>query len=156
MIALSIDKKPYYISFAVFDFEKRTLKKWGTIYFVEKSESERVNEIWVAIEELLNEVNPNILLTQWIDLERTTKKDLGPITQIKTALRKLCFDRNIIYNEFKTLGWEKKITNQTKPSKKSKLAIAKEYSPLIDSIGVANAIILGEGVVWNRLQIGRD
>jgi hypothetical protein len=43
-----------------------------------------------------------------------------------------------------------------RPSKISKLKIVKEYSQDIESEEVANAITLGEGVVWNRLHVGRD
>ena len=156
MNLLAVGKKPYYLSFAVFNYEKRSLKKWGIVYFTKKDTNDRIIEIRKCIQELLTETTPAILVTHWVDLERTLKKDLENMFQIKTLLREECIDRKIIYNEFKTLGWEKKITNQTKPSKKAKILIAKQYSKMIDNVEIADAIILGEGVVYNRLQVGRD
>ena len=57
---------------------------------------------------------------------------------------------------FRSWGWEQRITDMKKPSKKAKLKIVKEYSKMIDREEVANAIILGEGVIYNRLQIGKE
>ena len=96
------------------------------------------------------------MLTQLLDLRYTMKRELEQIMQMRTILRKLCYDKNIMYNEFRTVGWEKRITDLKKPSRIAKLKIAKEYSNMIDREEVADAIILAEGVVWNRLQIGRD
>ena len=156
MIYLSINSSPYTIDFCVFDYQTKKMLRFGTAYYHEKDHTKRIIEIWNNIDELLNEIQPNIVLTQMLDLRYTLKRDLENIVSIRTILRKLCYDKNILYNEFKTSGWEKRITNLKKPSKKAKLKIAKEYSNLIDREEVANAIILGESVVWNRLQIGRD
>jgi len=156
MTYLAIDKHPYFIAYALFNYETKKLIRWGIVYFQAKEESERITEIWNGVESLLKETDPTIVLTHWIDLRLTMKRDLEHIAQIKTILRKLCIDRKVMYNEFKTSGWEKRITSQKKPSKAAKLKIAKEYCQMIDSVEVANAIILGEGVVYNRLQIGRD
>jgi hypothetical protein len=153
---LAIDKHPYFIAYALFKYETRELLTFGIVYFKEKGETERLGEIWERLESLLIETEPNGVLTHWLDLRNTLKRDLEHIMQVKTVLRKLCMDMNITYNEFRTNGWEKRITDLKQPSKISKIKIAKEYSPMIDSVEIANAIILGEGVVWNRLQIGRD
>ncbi|GEM_PF-2823509 len=156
MIYLAIDKHPYFIAYAVFEYESKKLIRYGEIFFKEKNESDRVNEIWVKLDILIKTVKPAIIVTHLIDLKMVLKKDLEHIFQIKTILRKLCIDYNILYNEFRTYGWEKRITKLKKPSKTAKLEIAKEYSQDIESVYIANAIILCEGVVWNRLQIGRD
>ena len=156
MTYLSINSNPYSLDFAVFNYESKKLLQWGTAYYKEKTPTERIIEIWDSIDELLDEIEPNIVLTQMLDLRYTMKRDLEQIMQIRTILRKLCYDKNIMFNEFRTVGWEKRITDLKKPSRKAKLKIAKEYSKLIDREEVADAIILGEGVIWNRLQIGRD
>lgn len=151
---LSINQSPYSLDYAVFNDKK--LVTWGTLYFHEKNESKRINEIWEKVEQLLTEENPTIVLTHLIDLRHTLKRDLEHIFQLKTVLRKLCSDKKILYSEFRSVGWEKRITHLKQPSKKAKLDIAHEYSLLIDRVEVANAVILGESVVWGRLQIGRD
>ena len=156
MIYLSINSSPYSLDFAVFNYETKELIRYGTAYYHEKNHTERIIEIWENIEELLDEIEPNIVLTQLLDLRYTMKRDLEHIMQIRTILRKLCYDKNIMFNEFKTSGWEKRITNLKKPSKKAKLKIVREYSNLIDREEVADAVILAESVVWNRLQIGKN
>jgi len=153
---LSINSNPYSLDFAVFDYESKKLIQYGTAFYKSKNKTERIVEIWDNIEELLHDINPNVVVTQMLDLRYTKKQDLEHIVQIRTILRKLCEDNLIMYNEFRTLGWEKRITELKKPSKKAKLKIAQEYSKKIDRIEIADAIILGEGMVWNRLQIGRD
>jgi hypothetical protein len=153
---LSINKKPYTLDFALFERESKELMEWGTVYFHEKDEDKRIVKIWDEIEKLLEKYEPNIVITQMIDLRHTLKRDLEHIYQIRTIFRKLCYDKNIMYNEFKTSGWEKRITNLKYPSPKAKLGIAKEYTKAIHRVEVADAIILGEGVIWGRLQIGRD
>lgn len=153
---LSINKSTHTIDYALFKRETKELLEWGTIYFFEKDINERIMEIWKKVEELLKAKKPNIVITQMVDLRHTLKKDLEHILQMRTIFRKLCYDQNIMYNEFKTSGWEKRITNLKNPSPKAKLDIAHEYSNLIDRQEIASAIILGEGVVWGRLQIGRD
>jgi len=82
------------------------------------------------------------------------KKDLERIVEVRTILRLVCEQRNVMYNEFKTSGWEKRIT-ENKPTKKNKLKIVNVgYEIELSDIEIANAIILAEGVAWNRLQIG--
>jgi len=153
---LAIDKNPYFVSYALFQYESKELLKFGTVYFRQKDENERLKEIWVKIDALLDEMNPNGVLTHWLDLRTTLKRDLEHTMQVKTILRKLCIDKEITYNEFRTNGWEKRITDLKKPSPRAKLKIVQEYSKDIESKEVANAIILGEGVVWQRLHIGRE
>ena len=153
---LAINKQPYALDYALFDKETKSLLNWGTIFFEEKNADERVIESWEKINNLMCKLKPSVVITQTVDLRFTLKKDLEHIIEMKTMIRKLCYDRLIIYAEFKTSGWEKRITNLKNPSPKSKLKIAHEYSQEIERVEVAEAIILGEGVVWGRLQIGRD
>ena len=151
---LSINSSPYTLDFSVFNYETKSLLRYGTAYYHEKNHTNRIIEIWNNIEELLDEIKPNIVITQMLDLRHTLKRDLENIMMIRTILRKLCYDKNILYNEFKVDGWSKRLTNTKRPSKKAKLKIVREYSNLIDREEVANAIILGESVIHNRLQIG--
>lgn len=156
MIYLSINSSPYTIDFAVFDYDTKSLLRYGTAFYKSKDKTDRIIEIWNNIEELLDEVSPNIVISQMLDLRYTLKRDLENVVQIRTILRKLCYDKNIMYNEFSTYGWERRITNLKRPSKKAKLKIVREYSEKIDREEICDAIILGEGVVWNRIQIGVD
>lgn len=153
---LAINKKPYALDYALFDKETKSLLDWGAIFFTEKEIDERVVEKWEKINELIGDIKPNVVLTQTIDLRRTLKRDLEHIIETKTIIRKLCYDKSMIYAEFKTSGWEKRITKLKNPSPTAKLKIAHEYDKTIERVEIAEAIILGEGVVWGRLQIGRD
>lgn len=156
MIYLAINYKPYTVDFAVFNYESKELLRYGTLRFEEKDTNGRIMELQEAIEKLFKNIKPNVVLTQMLDLRHTLKRDLEHIVQVRTILRLHCINNNIIYNEYRTSGWEKRITELKVPSKKAKLKIAKEYSPHINRTEIANAIILGEGVVWGRLQVGRD
>ena len=156
MISLAVNYSPYALDFCVFDYQTKKLLQYGTCYYQEKDHSKRIVEIWDSIEELLDDIKPTIIVTQLLDLRYILKRDLEHILETRTILRKLCYDKNIMYNEFKVNGWTKRITETKKPSKKAKLKIAHEYSKLIDREEVADVIILNESVVWNRLQYGRD
>ena len=155
MKLLSINSSPYSLDFAEFDYDSKKLLSYGTAYYKEKTSTERVVEIRDNINELLDEINPNIVVSQLLDLRYTMKRDLENILQIRTILRLLCHDKNIMYNEFRTVGWERRVTNTKRPSKKAKLKIVQEYSNLIDREEIADAIILAESVCWNRIQIGK-
>ena len=120
MIYLSINSSPYTIDIAVFDYQSKKLLRYGTSYYHEKDNTKRLVEIRDNINELLDEINPNIVVTQLLDLRYTMKRDLEHILQIRTILRLLCYDRNIMFNEFKVSGWSKRLTNTKKPSKKAK------------------------------------
>lgn len=151
---LAIDKEPYALFYAIFD--DKTLSDYGMVSFLRKDENERVDEIWNKVAMLLDRTQPTFVITHLLDLRYTPKKKFEKMVEIKTILRKMCLDRNIIYHEFRTYGWEKRITHMKKPSPKAKLDVAKEYDETINNVNIANAIILGEGVAYKRLQIGSD
>jgi hypothetical protein len=151
---LAIDKEPYFIAYAVFD--DKALVDYGFMVFNEKDENKRIEEMWHKISQLLKDKKPTFVLTQMLDLRYTKKEDLEKIIPIRTILRKLSLDNKAVYSEFRTYGWEKRITNMEKPSPKRKLDIARQYSENISMVQTANAIILGESVAHGRLQIGRD
>jgi hypothetical protein len=156
MIFLGINYKPYSLDFCVFHHETKALRRYGTAFYHSKNETDRIIEIRDNINELLDEINPNIVVSQLLDLRYTMKRDLEHIVSIRTILRLLCYEKNMMYNEFRTVGWEKRLTHMKRPSKKAKLKIVREYSKLIDREEIADIIILCEGVSHNRLQIGRD
>ena len=151
---LAIDKEPHFLAFAL--FEDKALVEHGYMTFNAKNENDRIKEIWSKIEHLIKEKKPLFVLTQMIDLNDIRKKELEKIVTVPTILRKLSIDCNAIYSEFRTFGWEQRITDMDKPSPKRKLKIAREYDSNIELVKIANAIILGESVVHGRLQIGRD
>lgn len=156
MKLLSINSQPYTLDFCVFDYDTKSLLRYGTAYYKSKNETDRIVEIRDYINELLQEINPNLVVTQMLDLRYTLKRDLEHIVSIRTLLRLACYEKNIMYNEFKTWGWTKRLTNTKRPSKKAKLKIAQEYSKKIDREEIADTIILAEGISWNRLQIGEN
>jgi hypothetical protein len=149
---LAISKTPYYVAYAV--FLDKHLIDYGKNYFTQDTPSKRLVELYNVIDNLIQEFRPQFILTHLIDKERTMKKDLERIVEVRTILRLVCENENILYNEFKTSGWEKRITDN-KPTVARKLRLINDgYELDIDDIEVANAIILGEGVAWNRLHIG--
>ena len=156
MKLLSINSNPYTIDFAVFDYETKSLLEYGTAFYKEKTSTERIVEIRNDLTELLEITDPVIVVTQMLDLRHTLKRDLENIMMIRTILRLLCANKNIMYNEFKSWGWSKRLTNMKRPSKKAKLKIVREYSEKIDREEICDSIILAESVVWNRIQVGRD
>lgn len=153
---LSINFSPYTLDFCVFDYNSKNLLEYGTAYYKSKNKTDRIVEIRDNINELLDTIKPNIVVSQLLDLRHTLKRDLEHISQIRTILRLLCANKNIMYNEFKVIGWSLRLTNTKRPSKKAKLKIAREYSEKIDREEIANAIILGESVIWNRIQKGSE
>jgi len=158
---LAIDKTAYVISYAVFDDIR--LKSWGTMQIGGKSENERLLEIKGHINYLIDEYKPTTVITHLLDLSHVNKLEIERIVQVKTIIRLTCIEHKptIMYYEFRTYGWELRITNKRvlngrEASPSAKIKIAQEYDKLIKDIHVANAVILGEGVAHTRLQIGRD
>lgn len=149
---LAISKTPYYLAYAVFDNLK--LVAYGTIRHSQPSERKRLVEWEDMVISLIEDYRPTFLLTHLLNKERTMKKDIEKIVEVRTIMKLACAKHNVIYAEFKTSGWEKKITG-SKPTTHRKLKLVNDsYDLDIQDIEIANAIILAEGVAHNRLQIG--
>ena len=132
--------------------------EYGTIDFVSKKPNLRIGEINHKLGNLIDRVKPTVLLTHLLDLRWTMKKDLVKIQEIKTLLRLLCMEKNVMYTEFRTYGYEYKIFDQKKPSPKRKLDLLHEYKMCKDvtNVHIANCVFLGENVAHHNLQIGSE
>jgi len=150
---LAISKTPYYVAYAF--FKGVELHQWGSVKLTEPKESKRLLEWEQIVVDMVHDLKPQFLLTHLLDKERIMKKDLERIIEIRTILKLVSEKNNVMYNEFKTSGWEKRITNNRATDKKKIKIIRDGYDIEIDDVEVANAIILAEGVAHNRLQIGK-
>ena len=74
---------------------------------------------------------------------------------MRTVFKLVALQNNSIYAEFETSGWEKRIISERITDRKKLNFINRGYKIQLDDINIADAIILAEGVAWNRLQIGK-
>jgi hypothetical protein len=154
---LAISRTPYYVAYAHFVGEH--LDNYGKVSIRSLDDMKRVLEIERILADLIQQFRPNFVLTHLLDRERVMKKDIEKIVEIRTILKLVCEKMNVVYSEFQTSGWELKITN-SKPTAYQKLKLLNEGYKLegnetVEDIEVANAIILAEGVAYQRLQKGR-
>jgi len=153
---LAISKTPYYIAYALFD--SKQLELYGKELIRSTDDTLRLLEIERILADMIYKHKPNFVLTHLLDKERVMKKDLEKIVEIRTILKMTCEKMNVFYSEFKTSGWELKITGG-KPSARQKLDLINDGYKLfeneeIQDIEIANAVILAEGVAHKRLHIG--
>ncbi|MDX9692491.1 MAG: hypothetical protein RBT45_08540 [Acholeplasmataceae bacterium] len=149
---LAISKTPFYVAYAVFHNE--ALQYWGKVNITQDRDTKRIKEWKRIIEQLVEEHKPQFLLTHLLDKTTLMKKEIERIVEIRTILKLVCEEQNVMYCEFKTDGWELRITNGKATDIKKMKVMAQGYNIKIDDVEVANAIILGEGVAWGRLHIG--
>lgn len=153
---LSISKEPYSINYAV--FKGKTLNDYGVVELKQMLYTGNIIlEVHKAIIDLIEKYKPTMITSQLIDEKKHTKHELRKIITNQTIIEYVCLTNDVLYVEFQTYGWEKRILNNVlTPNQKVKvinsgynLSLKKEQS------SIADAIILGEGVAHNRLQIGR-
>ena len=149
---LAISKTPYRLAYA--SFENKVLTRCGSIILDEPNENKRLVVWYDLVEKLIEENKPEFLLTHLLNRKKVMKKDIEKIIEVRTILKLIAEKNNIFYAEFKTSGWELRITD-LKPTCKRKLNfVNKTFDLNIIDIEIANAIILAEGVALKRLQIG--
>lgn len=152
MRVLAIGKTPYYISYALFD--NKAFIGYGKRQIDNSNNRARILSIRGIVNDLINELKPDFMATHLMDYKRILKKDLDKIVEMRTIFRMTCYENNVMYGEFKTDGWEKRITG-LRPTNANKLkVINKGYGINVKDIEIADAIILGEGVAYNRLMVG--
>lgn len=151
---LAVSKTPFYIAYAFFN--DTALVDYGKILLKEENPNKRLVEWENKINELITIHKPHFLLTHLLDKLSMMKKEIERIVEVRTILKLVCQRKNVMYAEFKTSGWEKRITSGRVTNFKKNKIISEGYEIPIgkDDYEVANAIILGEGVAWGRLQIG--
>jgi len=149
---LAISKTPYYIAYAVFN--NKSLFAYGKIELKDTNQLKRIVEWETLVDNLIKDHEPTFLLTHMIELDKMMKKDLERLVEIKTILRKVSELNKVIYMEYRTSGWEKKLIGRITEKRKIKF-INDGYGIENSDVEIANAIILGEGVAWDRLQVAR-
>jgi hypothetical protein len=149
---LSISKTPYYIAYAV--FENKSLYAYDKINLKGENELKRLVEWEGKVQEIIDSHSPTFLITHLLDFEYMMKKDLVKAVEVKTILQLVSEKNRVIYSEFKTDGWEKRIIGRITNARKIKF-VNKSYDIKIDDVEIANAIILAEGVAHDRLQIAK-
>lgn len=151
---LAVSKTPFYIAYAFFN--DTSLVDYGKILLKEENPNKRLVEWENKINDLIELHKPHFLLTHLLDKLSMMKKEIERIVEVRTILKLVCQRKNVMYAEFKTSGWEKRITSGRVTNFKKNKIISEGYEIPIgkDDYEVANAIILGEGVAWGRLQIG--
>lgn len=154
---LSIASEPYKISYAV--FENKTLKLYGVKNIDYKLFiSDTLLEIEKVIKDLIIEHKVDFVLMQMLDEKKFIKKDFEKIVEYRTIIHLTSLRNKVSFVEFKTSGWEKRLLMNimTKKRKIDTINFGYELNLTTNDEGIADAIILGEGVAHNRLQIGRD
>jgi len=149
---LAISKTPYYIAYAV--FENKVLYDYGKIELKGDSGLKRLLEWENKVADLIVKYSPTFLLTHLLDTEYMMKKDIERIVEIRTILQLVSEKHSVIYMEFKTSGWEKRIVGRATNLRKLRL-VNNGYEIEIDDVEIANAIILCEGVAHKKLQVAR-
>lgn len=148
---LSIAKSPYKVSYAVFN--GTTLKSYGEQHLKYLTYE---TDIFKFIESMIKTHNIDIVLSNEINLERYLKKDIIKLSEFRTIIKLASLLNNSLYVEFRTYGWERRLTFN-KPTPKNKISTINfgyDIELKENQFEIANAIILGEGVAHNRLQIG--
>lgn len=151
---LSISKTPFYIAYAVFD--GKDLIAHGRQLLSETNENKRLLEWERQVEQLIDEHKPTFMLTHLLNKLRLKKADIERIVEVRTILKLLAEKKKVIYAEFKTSGWEKRITDRKPTNRRKIMLVNNGYGLELMNINVADAIILGEGVAWGRLHIGDE
>lgn len=150
---LSISKNPFFIAWAI--FEDKQFISYGKECINGIDSEERLLNIHKIASKLIEEKKPTFVLTHIINAERTKKKVLDKVYEVRTIFKLVALQNNSIYAEFETSGWEKRIISERITDRKKLNFINRGYKIQLDDTNIADAIILAEGVAWNRLQIGK-
>lgn len=154
---LSIAKEPYSVNYAV--FKGKSLIAYGTNDIKYSSKTGNIlNEVYDIVSNLISKYKVDVVLSNLIDIIKYSKKELVDIVRNKTMIEYVSNDLGCLYVEFKTFGWEKRILNNVITSNNKVNTINRGYRLDLrnEQVAIADAIILGEGVAHNRLQIGKD
>lgn len=155
MTTLSISKTPYKIAYAVAGDKFGEIKAYGTIGLASGDENKRLIEWERAVQNLIDQFKPDFIVTHLLNRDRTLKKDIERVTEIRTILRLLSEKNKAFYAEFKTSGWEKRLLERTPTSLRKIKYIQNLYDNEITDVDIADAIILADGVAQQNLQIGK-
>lgn len=142
-------------------FEGILLKKYNVILLNEYILERHLNEIYNKLEQLVKETKCDIIVMEMIDLSKSGKEKLLLESQVRGVIKLLCERKGVIYQEFKTEGYFKKLTSG-KNTLTKKVSLLKKNSinividkdnDLNDTTILVDSILLGEGVAMGKLQI---
>lgn len=142
-------------------FEGILLKKYNIIQLNEYILERHLNEIYNKLEQLVKETKCDIIVMKMIDLSKNGKDKLLLESQVRGVIKLLCERNGVIYQEFKTEGYFKKLTSG-KNTLTKKVSLLKKNSinividkdnDLNDTTILVDSILLGEGVAMGKLQI---
>lgn len=148
---LSIAKTPNNLNYAI--FKNKKLVSYG-VYKLDFIGYEK--NVLNIIESLIKQYKIDIVLTNDLLVDNYTKVELKTIVAFQTIVKVASIINGAMYSEFRTYGWKKRILfNRITPKQKIEtINFGYELDLSYNDYGIADAIILGEGVAHNRLQIG--
>lgn len=150
---LAITRNYPKMAYSVFD--DKTLVSVGFIKIKQKqTHSKQLYDLLAKFDKILKDLKPSIMLTH-MKYDTRISNDKEYVIEIKTLMQVACENNNVLFMEFDTNGWEYAITQKRVSQKRKIDFVNKGYDLSIDSIDIADAIILGEGVVWNKLYLGK-
>lgn len=158
MIYLAIDnKEAHKLSYAV--FRDKSLIDYGELSLEYKVfTSDILLEIYDKVKYLIEQYKIDIVLTQLLNSKLAIKEEYEKLVEMRTCIKLCALHNKSLFSEFKTDGWEQRILYKrvTNSNKLQIINTGYRIELLKTQIGIANAIILGEGVAHNRLQIGKE
>lgn len=142
-------------------FDGILLKNYNVILLNEYILERHLNEIYTKLEQVIKETKCDIVVMKMIDLSKNGKDKLFIEGQVRGVIKLLCERNGVIYQEFKTEGYFKKLTSgkNTLTKKVSLLKknniniVIDKNNDLNDTTILVDSILLGEGVAMGKLQI---
>lgn len=148
---LAITKSPYKISYAI--FQGTQLKSYGEYHL---SYNNYEKDLYIKLNRIIKGTSTDVIVSHELNFDKYLKKDIVKLSAFSTVVKLHAQLNDCVYAEFRTYGWEKRLTFN-KPTNKNKvdtINFGYDLDLSVEQIDIANAIILGEGVAHNRLQIG--
>lgn len=150
---LAITRNYPKMAYSVFD--DKTLVSIGYIKITQReTNSKQLHDLFIKFDKMLKDLKPTFMLTH-LKYDNRITNDKERVIEIKALMQLACEINNVLFMEFDTNGWEYAITGKNITPKRKIDFVNKGYGIEIDNVNVADAIILGEGVAWNRLYLGK-
>lgn len=142
-------------------FDGILLKKFNVVQLNEYMLERHLNEIYNKMEQIIKETKCDIIVMEMIDLSKSGKEKLLLESQVRGVIKLVCERKGVIYQEFKTDGYFKKLTSGKNTLTKKVTLLKKnninividKNNDLNDTSILVDSILLGEGVAMGKLQI---
>lgn len=134
-------------------FKGKELEFYEEKYLTYGESLYQINEY---LEEKIKTYKIDMVITNHTDFETIMKKDLIQLIKNETIIEFTSEKNKAVFVKFRVLGWEKRLL-ANRPTNNAKISYINTMYDLNltkEQIGLANAIILAEGVSHNRLQVG--